>query len=151
MWLPLELATIICTFLPSLFQFSFNHLNKHFLSFYFGNLTCKINIVNQTREIYWMNYKTTKNTYFYYKKNVLTWTLPCGSLSSNNCSWIACGKNSKRWWDWVVSCLFHSPSSSIISWARISFSSAMSCCTCRTQVINEYQFQNDKLIASILG
>lgn len=136
MWLPLELAAIICTFLPPLFQLSFNHLNKHFFRFYFGNLTCKIkyNIVNQTRNLWKDIYKQ--------KEKTLAWTLPCGSLSSSNCSWIAGGKNSKRWWDWVVSFFFHNPSSSIISWARISLSSAISCCTCRKRVINEYQFKN---------
>lgn len=41
----------------------------------------------------------------------------------------ALGKKSKSWWNWLLSFLLHNPTSSTTSWARISFNSAMSCCT----------------------
>lgn len=71
-----------------------------------------------------------------------TCTFPWGSLSSINCFWIAWGKNSKSCRDWALSFFFHRPPSSTASWARISFSSAISCWTCN------YPSSIEKIISS---
>jgi len=109
------------TYLLPLLQLSLNHLNKHFLCLNFGNLKVKAKI--------WMNndaslIQMVKNRHKM-RHRINTWTFPCGSLSSINCSWIAGGKNSKSCRDWFVSFFFHSPSSSTTSCAKISFSSAI--------------------------
>ena len=132
--LPLK-SPFICALLLSLLQLSFNHLNKHFLCFNLGNLLERNTSIDVQSNCITGQDKHSKHSTI---TPLSTWTFPCGSLSSINCSWIALGKSSKRFNDWSVSFFFHSPPSSTVSWARISLSSAIRCWTC-----NQKKYKSD--------